>query len=102
MKISSPVSRSGRFAKDPAEDVARFTESISFDWRLWRQDVRGSRAHATMLHKIGLLSRAELNAAFTKWATEWDADKTGLLDEEKIRAGLEDVFISLMERERVE
>jgi argininosuccinate lyase len=40
--------------------MARFTESISFDWRLWRQDIRGSIAHATMLEKVGLLSAREL------------------------------------------
>jgi argininosuccinate lyase len=62
MKKSSPVSRSGRFASGPAADVARFTESISFDWRLWRHDILGSRVHAEMLHKIGLLSHAELRA----------------------------------------
>src|SRR5580765_490106 len=60
MKQNSPVSRSGRFNKGPGEDVARFTESISFDWRLWRQDIMGSKAHATMLQKIGVLSRGEL------------------------------------------
>ena len=42
----SPVSRSGRFAGGPAADVAQFTESISFDWRLWRHDILGSMAHA--------------------------------------------------------
>jgi argininosuccinate lyase len=62
MKNSSPVSRSGRFASGPAADVAQFTQSISFDWRLWRHDILGSMAHATMLQKAGLLSRAELNA----------------------------------------
>src|SRR5258708_19475218 len=62
MKKTSPVSRSGRFADGPAADVAQFTESISFDWRLWRHDILGSKAHATMLQKIGLLSRAELAA----------------------------------------
>lgn len=62
MKKASPVSRSGRFAGGPAADVARFTESVSFDWRLWRQDILGSRAHATMLRKIGVLSAAELRA----------------------------------------
>src|SRR6266404_4009520 len=62
MKKTSPVSRSGRFAGGPAADVAQFTESISFDWRLWRHDVLGSIAHATMLQKIGLLSRSELAA----------------------------------------
>ncbi len=60
MKTASPVSRSGRFAGGPAADVARFTESISFDWRLWRHDITGSRAHATMLRKIGVLSAREL------------------------------------------
>jgi len=59
---STPVSRSGRFAGGPAADVARFTESISFDWRLWRQDIAGSLAHAAMLRKIGVLTRAELGA----------------------------------------
>ena len=59
---STPVSRSGRFAGGPAAEVARFTESISFDWRLWRQDIEGSLAHAAMLRKIGVLTRAELGA----------------------------------------
>ncbi len=62
MSNPSPVSRSGRFATGPAAEVARFTESISFDWRLWRQDILGSKAHATMLQKGGLLTRAELRA----------------------------------------
>ncbi|MBI2927291.1 MAG: argininosuccinate lyase [Verrucomicrobia bacterium] len=59
MKNSSLVSRSGRFGADPAAEVAEFTESVSFDWRLWRQDILGSIAHATMLRKIGLLTKAE-------------------------------------------
>jgi argininosuccinate lyase len=60
MKSKSPVSRSGRFATGPGADVAKFTESISFDWRLWRQDLAGSAAHARMLRRIGVLSAAEL------------------------------------------
>jgi argininosuccinate lyase len=59
---SSPVSRSGRFGSGPAAEVAAFSESISFDWRLWRHDIRGSIAHATMLREIGILSAAELKA----------------------------------------
>ncbi len=58
----SPVSRSGRFASGPGDDVARFSQSISFDWRLWQHDILGSMAHAAMLQKIGILSRAELAA----------------------------------------
>jgi argininosuccinate lyase len=62
MKKPSPVSRSGRFESGPGADVARFTESISFDWRLWRQDILGSTAHATMLCQAGLLTKAEHRA----------------------------------------
>ncbi len=66
---SSPVSRSGRFTGDPAADVAQFTESISFDWRLWKHDIQGSIAHATMLQKIGVLTKTEL-AAITRGLNE--------------------------------
>ena len=59
---SSVVSRSGRFSGGPAADVAAFSESVSFDWRLWRHDIRGSVAHATMLRSIGVLTAAELKA----------------------------------------
>jgi argininosuccinate lyase len=62
MKKTSPVSRSGRFARGPGADMAHFTESISFDWRLWQQDILGSLAHAGMLRKIGVLTRAEHSA----------------------------------------
>ena len=44
-------------ATDPR--VEEFTESVSFDRRLYRQDIRGSIAHAQMLAKVGLLSSEE-------------------------------------------
>ena len=59
MNKKSPVSRSGRFIGGPAADVAQFTESISFDWRLWRHDILGSMAHTHMLHTIGVLTKKE-------------------------------------------
>jgi len=62
MNKKSPVSRSGRFTGGPAADVAQFTESVSFDWRIWRHDILGSMAHAEMLHKIGVLKKNELRA----------------------------------------
>src|SRR5947207_417627 len=62
MKKSSTVSRSGRFVGELTDDVVRFTESVSFDWRLWRHDILGSIAHATMLRKIGILSKEEQRA----------------------------------------
>jgi len=61
-KTSSPVARSGRFSGSPAAEVAAFSESISFDWRLWRHDLAGSMAHAAMLQRVGLLTKTELKA----------------------------------------
>jgi len=63
MKKISPVSRSGRFAHGPGADVVQFTESVSFDWRLWRHDILGSLAHAAMLRKIGVPTKKELRAS---------------------------------------
>ncbi|MBI3852762.1 MAG: argininosuccinate lyase [Verrucomicrobia bacterium] len=62
MKKTSHVSRSGRFVSGPGADVTQFTESVSFDWRLWRQDLLGSIAHATMLRKISVLTKTEHKA----------------------------------------
>ncbi len=55
-----PPARSGRFAGKPDEAMAAFSESVSFDWRLWRHDIVGSMAHAAMLHRVGILTRREL------------------------------------------
>lgn len=56
---SQPISRSGRFDKGPSSEVQAYTESISFDWKLWKHDIRGSIAHATMLAKVGILTQGE-------------------------------------------
>ncbi|MBM3881822.1 MAG: argininosuccinate lyase [Verrucomicrobia bacterium] len=61
-KAKSPPARSGRFATGPAAAVTGFSESVSFDWRLWRQDIIGSLAHAAMLQRIGILTRREFKA----------------------------------------
>lgn len=57
-----PVSRSGRFTSGPDAEVSRFTESISFDSRMWREDIQGSTAHARMLESIGILTGEERDA----------------------------------------
>ena len=62
MKKKSPISRGGRFAHEVSADVAQYTESISFDWRLWLHDIFGSMAHAEMLHQIGVLTKKEMLA----------------------------------------
>ena len=50
----------GRFADGPARALARLSASVHFDWRLAPYDIAGSRAHAKVLAKAGLLSDEEL------------------------------------------
>ncbi len=49
----------GRFNEPTDAFVARFTASIDFDQRMYRQDIQGSVAHAKMLTKAGVLSPQE-------------------------------------------
>ena len=51
--------RKGRFRKSLAPTAARFSESISFDQKLYRHDIAGSIAHASTLAKAGIISAAE-------------------------------------------
>jgi argininosuccinate lyase len=39
----------GRFEKPVTEAVTKFSESVSYDKRLYSQDLKGSRAHCKML-----------------------------------------------------
>src|ERR687894_1640284 len=50
----------GRFAGGPAEALARLSVSVQFDWRLAPYDLAGSRAHARVLARAGLLDADEL------------------------------------------
>ena len=51
----------GRFAGGPADALAALSKSTHFDWRLARYDIAGSRAHARVLHRAGLLTADELD-----------------------------------------
>ncbi len=50
----------GRFEGSTASSVEAFTASIHYDSRLYKYDIMGSKAHATMLKDNGLLSNEEL------------------------------------------
>src|SRR5256885_12285369 len=50
----------GRFRGGPAEALARLSVSVQFDWRLAPYDLAGSRAHARVLARAGLLTAEEL------------------------------------------
>ncbi|GAA6136269.1 argininosuccinate lyase [Arenicella sp. 4NH20-0111] len=74
----------GRFTEPTNALVEAFTESISFDSRLYKQDIRGSIAHSKMLAKIGVITTEEalsiesglleiqeqINAGQFSWSTE--------------------------------
>jgi argininosuccinate lyase len=49
----------GRFKEQTAALLQQYSESISFDWRLWKYDIQGSIAHSAALEKAGLISPAE-------------------------------------------
>ncbi|RDE18189.1 argininosuccinate lyase [Motiliproteus coralliicola] len=52
----------GRFSEATDAFVARFTASVDFDQRMYRQDIQGSMAHAKMLAKVGVLTEEERDA----------------------------------------
>ncbi|HEY5891781.1 MAG TPA: argininosuccinate lyase [Chthoniobacterales bacterium] len=51
----------GRFKTATSETLRKYSESVSYDWRLFRHDIRGSIAHATALKAAGLLTQTELS-----------------------------------------
>ncbi|MDX2463413.1 MAG: argininosuccinate lyase [Porticoccus sp.] len=55
----------GRFSEATDAFVARFTASVNFDQRLAHHDIQGSIAHATMLTRVGVLTKDELESIQT-------------------------------------
>jgi len=56
---STNASWGGRFSEATDAFVARYTASVEFDQRMYRQDIQGSIAHASMLCKVGVLTTQE-------------------------------------------
>lgn len=52
----------GRFTKETDQLVYNFNASISFDQKFFAQDIRGSKAHVTMLNATGILTDEEKDA----------------------------------------
>src|SRR5574344_1156460 len=50
----------GRFSEPVSDLVKRYTASVDFDQRMWRQDIRGSLAHARMLARQNIISTQDL------------------------------------------
>ena len=49
----------GRFETSPAEELMAYTESLSFDKRLWADDIVGSKAHVSMLVSVGIMTETD-------------------------------------------
>ncbi len=83
---------SGRFKESTAPAVEEFTESVSFDSRLWPFDIQGSIAHAGMLARQGIISKpeaAKIVRGLSDIAHDIDAGKF------KFDPGLEDVHMNI-------
>ena len=66
----------GRFRDGESSLMEDFNSSLSFDKRLWREDIQGSLAHAKMLEKCGIISKE---------------------DAEKIKKGLNEIYKDIEE-----
>lgn len=87
----------GRFSKATDKKVDDFNSSISFDARMYKQDILGSIAHATMLGKVGIISDEE-SALIVKNLKEIlkdieDGKVEFLIDAEDIHMNIETILI---------
>ena len=85
----------GRFGEATNEFVQVFTASIDFDRRLYREDIAGSIAHATMLETIGVLTLAEQEQIVSGLNTILREIEDG---EMQWRVELEDVHMNIEHR----
>jgi len=68
----------GRFQEETSALLQQYSESVSFDWRLWRHDIAGSIAHSAALDKAGLLTaeeRAQIVAGLREIGDEIETGK---------------------------
>lgn len=82
----------GRFKEKTSKAVEAFTESISFDRRLWRYDIEGSIAHAMMLGKQGIIPARDAEkivAGLKKIANDIKAGRF------RFREDLEDIHMNI-------
>ncbi|MBO5219785.1 MAG: argininosuccinate lyase [Clostridia bacterium] len=87
---------SGRFKKDVDSRVNDFNSSISFDGRMYKQDITGSIAHATMLGECGIIEKSEADkivAALREILADVESGKQEFsLDAEDIHMNVETIL----------
>lgn len=88
----------GRFSKSTDKSVDDFNSSIRFDCRMYKQDITGSIAHATMLGEIGIISKEESELICnTLLEILVDIEKGNIefeIDAEDIHMNIEKILIS--------
>ena len=95
-----PSAWSGRFSEPVSDLVKRYTASVFFDQRMWRQDIRGSLAHARMLARQDIISGADLAAIESGMATISSEIEAGTfnwnLDDEDVHLNIEKRLTALV------
>ncbi len=86
----------GRFTKNATASASEFNASIDFDQRLYKQDITGSRAHAAMLAKQGIISQEDADAIDAGLAQILEEIEAGeiefTLDNEDIHMNIESIL----------
>jgi len=85
----------GRFARGPSVVMQEINASIGFDRKMWRQDIRGSLAHAAMLARAGVIGAGDeqaIRAGLQGIAAEIEAGRFPFVDE------LEDIHMNIEAR----
>src|SRR5271157_2456173 len=85
----------GRFASGPAAIMREITPSIDFDKRLAAEDIAGSKAHAAMLAREGIISRED-GEAIVKGLTAIEKEIAG--GKFAFKRELEDIHLNIEAR----
>jgi argininosuccinate lyase len=85
----------GRFDGGPAEAMEEINASIAFDCRLVRQDIRASKAHASMLAAQGIISQADADAILAGLDAVLTEAESGRLP---LSRALEDIHMNVESR----
>jgi argininosuccinate lyase len=83
---------SGRFKEKTSGIVEKYTESISFDKRLWRYDIEGGIAHAKMLAKQGIIPKKDADKIIKGLKEIYREIEDGRFE---FKEGLEDIHMNI-------
>ncbi len=84
-----------RFKKGIDKNVEKYVASIPFDWRLYKQDIAGSRAHAQMLASRGIITKKEVELIVKGLAAIQEEIEQGKF---QFKVELEDIHMNIEAR----